>query len=93
MISGEPLRGAQYTFLIVGPVSITEVISMLPEEELATIGDLRSPLIWIAALAKALVKKGVLSQDDIINELRHYGTLSNDTDAELRIMIETVRKW
>ncbi|WP_142627604.1 hypothetical protein [Rhizobium sp. P007] len=63
------------------------------EREPSSVTDLKAPVIWIAALSKAMVKKGLLTKEDIVEELIQFGRHTDRLDAEIAAIIDNVRKW
>jgi hypothetical protein len=69
---------------------------MAEPEDAITHDELSRVFVWIAAIGKALVKKGAISKDDIVVELevlKKRGGQPAEMVGDIDGMIENVKSW
>lgn len=61
--------------------------------DFAQMKDLTSHLIWTAAFGKALIKKGILTKQEVEDELLKYKGKSDELDNDITNMIDNLKTW
>ena len=66
---------------------------MKTPDTFAQISDLTSQLVWTSAFGKALIRKGILTKQEVVDELIKFQGIDAELNLNISIMVDNINKW